>query len=385
MKFQNIEQLKLNGQRLFIRCDLNVPIADGVITNDARIKASIPTIRHALDHQAKVIVCSHFGRPTAGVFDPVYSLSPVAKRLSELLGSDVDLVQTIENTSDLQNGRAVLLENIRFEIGEIEDDVELAKRLADHVDVYCNDAFGTAHRAHVSTHGLAHLVKTKCAGLLLSQELESLGKILENPARPLVAVIGGAKVSGKLEVLHNLMEIADTVIVGGGMANTFLLASGSQIGASLCEPELVDEAKSIMVKGDLPLPIDVMVTNELEASANSSLRLINDVAENHIIADIGPSTARAHAETLKTAGTILWNGPMGVFEFTQFGEGTRVIGEAIAESSGYSVAGGGDTVAAIEKYELANQIDYISTGGGAFLEFIEGRQLPGIAALEITN
>lgn len=382
MPFLSIEQLELKGKTVFIRTDLNVPVQEARITNEARLVAALPTIQHCLRNQAQVIVCSHFGRPKPGNLDPAFSLEPIAKRLSELLEATVPLAQSIEEAHAVAEGKAALLENIRFEVGETDDDPTLAQRLAKNVDVYCLDAFATAHRAHASTHGMVQHVDEACAGLLLTKEVDSLSKTVSNPTKPLVAAIGGAKVSGKLEVLHNLAKLADTIIVGGGMANTFLLAAGYEIGNSLSEPDLVAEAKQLLDSAEIPLPVDVMVTNQLDSEGESTLRLVDDVKEDEIVADIGPETARRHASLIKGAQTILWNGPMGVFEFAQFGEGTRVVGEAIAASKGYSVAGGGDTVAAIEEYDLAAQIDYISTGGGAFLEFMEGKRLPGIAALE---
>ena len=382
MPFLSIEQLELKGKTVFIRTDLNVPVQEGRITNEARLVAALPTIQHGLRSHARVIVCSHFGRPKAGSFDSAFSLEPVATRLSELLEATVPLAKSIEEAHAVHEGKAVLLENIRFEVGETDDDPKLARRLANDVDVYCLDAFATAHRAHASTHGMVKYVDTACAGLLLAKEIESLSKTVSSPTKPLIAVIGGAKVSGKLEVLHNLAKLADTIIVGGGMANTFLLAAGYEIGNSLFEPDLVEEARELLATAEIPLPVDVMVTHQLDSDGESTLRLVDEIKEDEIVADIGPETARRHASLLASAETILWNGPMGVFEFTQFGEGTRVVGEAIAGSNGYSVAGGGDTVAAIEKYDLTDQIDYISTGGGAFLEFMEGKRLPGIAALE---
>lgn len=382
MPFLSIEQLELKGKTVFIRTDLNVPTQDGHITNEARLVAALPTIQHCLRSHAKVIICSHFGRPKAGNFDPAFSLEPIATRLSELLEASVPLAPSIEEAHAIGDGEAVLLENIRFEVGETEDDPHLAQRLANNVDVYCLDAFATAHRAHVSTHGMVKYVSEACAGLLLTKEIDYLSKTVSNPTKPLVAVIGGAKVSGKLEVLHNLSKLADSIIVGGGMANTFLLAAGYEMGNSLVEPDLVEAAKQLIDQTEIPLPVDVMVTNELDSEGESILRLVDEIRNDDIVADIGPETARRHASLLASAETILWNGPMGVFEFTQFGEGTRVVGEAIASSNAYSVAGGGDTVAAIEKYDLTGQIDYISTGGGAFLEFMEGKRLPGIAALE---
>ena len=382
MPFLSIEQLELKGKTVFIRTDLNVPVQESRITNEARLVAALPTIQHCLRCHAQVIICSHFGRPEPGNLDPAFSLEPIAKRLSELLEATVPLAQSIEEANSVGEGKAALLENIRFEVGETDDSPTLAKRLAKNVDVYCLDAFATAHRAHASTHGMVQHVDEACAGLLLTKEIDSLSKTVSNPTKPLVAVIGGAKVSGKLEVLHNLAKLADTIIVGGGMANTFLLAAGYEIGNSLAEPDLVEEAKQLLDSAEIPLPVDVMVTNQLDAKGESTLRLVDEIREDDIVADIGPETARRHASLIAGARTILWNGPMGVFEFTQFGEGTRVVGEAIAGSKGYSVAGGGDTVAAIEEYDLADQIDYISTGGGAFLEFMEGKRLPGIAALE---
>ena len=382
MLIPSIEQIELDNRVVFIRSDLNVPLEEGQITNDARILASLPTIQHCIEQKAKVILCSHFGRPKASVFNPSLSLRVVAERLSSHLGTEIQLIPSIETVPPLKRGQAVMLENIRFEPGETKNDPHLAKRLARNVDVYCLDAFGTAHRAHASTYGIASFVNEACAGFLLSQEVQALAKVMADPAKPLITVIGGAKVSDKLEVLHNLSEIADTIIVGGGMANTFLLAAGYEIGLSLAEPNMIQDAKQIMSKVDVPLPVDVMVTDRIAFDSDSILSWVENVSKNQIIADVGPETARRYADILSQAKTILWNGPMGVFEITQFGEGTRVVGEAIAEAKGYSVAGGGDTLAAIEKYRLTDQIDYISTGGGAFLSTIEGNHLPGIAALE---
>lgn len=376
--------LALRGKRVLIREDLNVPVAKGQVTSGARILAALPTLRAALDAGAAVMVVSHLGRPTEGetvLTEPDASLAPVAAQLAKLLGRPVPLVADWIDGVSIAPGEIKLLENVRWLSGEGKDDDALAKRMAALCDIYVMDAFGTAHRAQVSTHGIARYAKVACAGPLLAAELEALGRALESPARPLVAIVGGSKVSTKLEVLDRLAEIADTIVVGGGIANTFLAAAGFPVGRSLYEPDLLDTARRIAAKTDVPLPVDVMTGKSLD-SETAVLRLTKDVRADEMILDIGPETARRFAERIRAAGTVLWNGPVGVFEKDQFGEGTRVLSEAIVESKAFSVAGGGDTLAAIEKYGVGSGISYISTGGGAFLEFVEGKTLPAVAILE---
>jgi phosphoglycerate kinase len=375
-------EVDLREKRVFIRADLNVPCEGGRITDDTRIRASVPGIQAALAQGAAVMVTSHLGRPKEGAFDPNESLAPIAKRLSELLEKDVPLVRDWVNGVKVAPGDVVLLENCRFNKGEKADDETLAKKIAALCDVYVNDAFGTAHRAEATTHGAARFAKVACAGPLMAAELDALGKSLSNPARPLVAVVGGSKVSTKLTVLAELAKKVDALIVGGGIANTFLLAAGRPIGKSLAEPDLVGEAKKIAAATQVPLPVDVVVAVEASARARSGIKAPQDVQPDEMILDIGPKTAQALAETLKGAGTIVWNGPVGVFEVDAFAKGTRAVGQAIAESKAFSIAGGGDTLAAIAKFGLENRISYISTGGGAFLEFLEGKTLPAVAALE---
>jgi phosphoglycerate kinase len=377
--------LDLAGKRVLIREDLNVPVKKGQVTSDARIVAALPTLRLALDRGAAVLVVSHLGRPTEGAdatAEPDASLAPVARRLSELLGRAVPLVDRWIDGVAIAPGEIKLLENVRWLRGEGKDDDGLAKRMAALCDVYVMDAFGTAHRAQVSTHGIARHAKVACAGPLLAAELDALGRALETPARPLVAIVGGSKVSTKLDVLERLADIADTIVVGGGIANTFLAAAGHPVGRSLYEPDLVDTAKRIAAKVSVPLPVDVMVGKDLESDAPAVLRRVAEVRGDEMILDIGPESARSLAAIIRKAGTVLWNGPVGVFEKDQFGEGTRVIAEAIAESQAFSIAGGGDTLAAIDKYGVGAGISYISTGGGAFLEFVEGKVLPAVAILE---
>ena len=369
----------LSGKRVFIRADLNVPVQAGVVTSDARIVASLPTIKQALASGARVTVMSHLGRPIEGQVDAEFSLQPVANRLAELLQTDVPLIRSIEDCADNQG--LALLENIRFFPGEKANDDNLAQRLADQCDVFVMDAFGTAHRAHASTHGIAKFAPVACAGLLLQAELTALQDALAAPKAPMLAIVGGAKVSTKLEVLESLAGIAQQILVGGGIANTFIAAAGYSVGQSLHEPDLIDTAKRIMQKVTVPLPEDVIVSKEFAASAVAQVRNISDVAADEMILDIGPATARAWAQQLLDAKTILWNGPVGVFEFDQFGEGTRVLAEAVAQSQGFSIAGGGDTLAAIDKYAVTQGVSYISTGGGAFLEFVEGKVLPAVDVL----
>jgi phosphoglycerate kinase len=382
VKFKRIGDVDLRGKRVFIRADLNVPCEGGRITDDTRIRASVPGIEAALAQGAAVMITSHLGRPKEGAFDPNESLAPVARRLSELLEKNVPLVRDWLDGVDVKPGEAVLLENCRFNKGEKADDEALAKKIAALCDVYVNDAFGTAHRAEATTHGVARFAKVACAGPLMAAELDALQKSLSNPARPLVAVVGGSKVSTKLTVLAELAKKVDALIVGGGIANTFLLAAGRPIGKSLAEPDLVNEAKRIAAATQVPLPEDVVVAVEASARARSSIKSPRDVQADEMILDIGPKTAAAFAARLKGAGTIVWNGPVGVFEVEAFAKGTHAVGQAIAESRAFSIAGGGDTLAAIAKFGLEKRISYISTGGGAFLEFLEGKKLPAVAALE---
>ncbi len=387
MKVLRMMDLDLRGKRVLIREDLNVPIQDGVVTSDARIRAALPTIRHALDKRAKVFILSHLGRPEEGKVDESLSLKPVAARLSELLGKAVPLRRDWLDGVDCEPGSAVLCENVRFNKGEKKDDPALARRMADLCDVFVMDAFGTAHRAEASTHGVVKFAKSACAGPLLVGELDALERALEKPARPLVAIVAGSKVSTKLTVLESLLTKVDKLIVGGGIANTFLAATGVTVGKSLYEPELLDVARRLTTQArergaEIPLPTDVVVAKELAATAHADVRPIHEVRPDERILDIGPDTAEHLSDMLQSAGTIIWNGPVGVFEFEQFGEGTRAIAQAIARSKAFSLAGGGDTLAAIEKYKVEDGISYISTGGGAFLEFVEGKKLPAVAALE---
>ena len=378
-KIRSMAGLDFSNKRVFIRADLNVPVKDGVVTSDARIVASLPTIKQAMASAASVTVMSHLGRPTEGQVEEAFSLQPVARRLAELLQTDVPLIPSIEASAG-QRGLA-LLENIRFFPGEKANDDGLARRLAEQCDVFVMDAFGTAHRAHASTHGIAKFAPVVCAGLLLQAELAALQDALAAPKEPMLAIVGGAKVSTKLEVLESLAVIAKQILVGGGIANTFIAAAGYPVGKSLYEPDLIETAERIMQKVKIPLPEDVIVSREFAASAVAQVRKINDVAADEMILDIGPTTARAWAQELLDAKTILWNGPVGVFEFDQFGEGTRVLAEAVAQSEGFSIAGGGDTLAAIDKYAVSDGVSYISTGGGAFLEFVEGKVLPAVDVL----
>ena len=383
MSIQKMTDLDLAGKRVLIREDLNVPVKDGKVTSDARIRASLPTIELALKSGAKVMVMSHLGRPTEGEFEEKYSLAPVAEHLSKLLQRPVPLIRNWLNTEfEVAEGDLVVLENVRFNAGEKKDNEDLAKKMATLCDVYVMDAFGTAHRAQASTHGVAKFAPIACAGPLLANELDALGKALDAPARPMMAIVGGSKVSTKLEVLNSLSEKCDQLIVGGGIANTFLAAAGKPVGKSLCEHDLIPVAQSLMEKVDIPLPVDVVVAKTFAEDAEATIKSVDDVADDDMILDIGPQSAKHLAELLKGAGTIIWNGPVGVFEFDQFGEGTRAVSMAIAESQGFSIAGGGDTLAAVDKYAIADQVSYISTGGGAFLEFVEGKVLPAVAILE---
>ena len=382
-----IDQGALKGKRVFIRADLNVPQDDsGNITEDTRIRASVPAIRAALDAGAAVMVTSHLGRPTEGEFKPEDSLAPVGKRLSELLGAEAKLVQDWVDGVDVQPGQVVLLENCRVNKGEKKNGDELAQKMARLCDVYVNDAFGTAHRAEATTHGIAKFAPVVCAGPLLAAELDALGRALGAPARPLLAIVAGSKVSTKLSILKSLADKVDNLIVGGGIANTFMKAAGLNIGKSLAEPDLLDEAKAIidmMAKrgAQVPIPVDVVCAKEFSPTAAATTKDVKDVADDDMILDIGPQTAQQLAQQIAAAGTIVWNGPVGVFEFDQFAGGTRTLAEAIAASKGFSIAGGGDTLAAIAKYGIADQIGYISTGGGAFLEFLEGKTLPAVEIL----
>ncbi|MAR28429.1 MAG: phosphoglycerate kinase [Gammaproteobacteria bacterium] len=376
-----MSDLDLSGKRVLIRADLNVPLLNGAVTSDTRIRATVPTISRAIGQGASVVVMSHLGRPSEGHFDPEASLAPVAERLAELLKMPVPLLADLEQAGGVAMGQVALLENVRFFTGEKSDADELAQRMAAICDVFVMDAFGTAHRAQASTHGVAKFAPEVCAGLLLDAELRAFQQALAQPARPMVAIIGGAKVSTKLEVLGSLASVADRIIVGGGIANTFIAAAGYGVGSSLFEADLVDTARGIAEQVDIPIPVDVMVAGEFVPDAVGVVKAIDDVADDEMILDIGPVTARAWAESLIDAQTIMWNGPVGVFEFPQFGQGTKVLGEAIAASSAYSIAGGGDTLAAVEQFDLAKGISYISTGGGAFLELVEGKTLPAVKVL----
>ncbi|MFB0948642.1 MAG: phosphoglycerate kinase [Burkholderiaceae bacterium] len=387
---QLVEQNALNGKRVFIRADLNVPFNDaGQISDDTRIRASIPAIKMALDAGAAVMVTSHLGRPTEGELTEKDSLKPVADRISELLGGSVP-VHLQANWVDgvtANAGEVVVLENCRVNKGEKKDNEELAQKMAKLCDVYVNDAFGTAHRAEATTHGIARFAPVAVAGPLLAAELDALGKALHAPKKPLAAIVAGSKVSTKLTILESLADKVDQLIVGGGIANTFMLAAGLPIGKSLVEADLVEDAKRIIAKmsargATVPIPTDVVVAKEFSKDATATVKKATDVAEDDMILDIGPETAAVIAAQLKSAGTIVWNGPVGVFEFDQFGNGTKVLAQAIAESEAFSIAGGGDTLVAIAKYDIADKVSYISTGGGAFLEFLEGKKLPAVAALE---
>ncbi len=382
MTVLNMTDLDLTNQRVLIREDLNVPVKDGVVHSDARIVAALPTIRLALEKGAAVMVCSHLGRPDEGQFSEENSLAPVTAYLSKALGRDVPLVRDYLNGVEVAPGEIVLLENVRFNSGEKKNTDELAKQYAALCDVFVMDAFGTAHRAQGSTHGVAKFAKVACAGPLLSAELAALGKALGAPAKPMAAIVAGSKVSTKLDVLTSLSDLCDQLIVGGGIANTFLAAAGFPVGKSLYEADLIDTAKAIAAKVSVPLPVDVVVAKAFAADAEATVKAVADVAEDDMILDIGPETAKQFAELLKNSKTILWNGPVGVLEFDQFANGTKVLAQAIAESDAFSIAGGGDTLAAIDKYDVAEKISYISTGGGAFLEFVEGKVLPAVAILE---
>jgi phosphoglycerate kinase len=374
--------LDLAGKRVLIREDLTVPIKDGKITSDARILAALPTIKLAINAGAKVLLMSHLGRPTEGEFDKQYSIKPVADYLAGLLDCKVPVLTDWAQGVTLADGQVAMLENVRFNPGEKQDDETLSKAYASLCDVFVMDAFGTAHRAQASTHGVAKFAPVACAGPLLSGELEALSKALAKPARPMVAIVGGSKVSTKLTVLETLSDVVDQLIVGGGIANTFLAASGKPVGKSLCEHDLIEKSQALMAKTYIPLPSDVVTGKEFSESAAAELKSAADVAEDDMIFDIGPDSVSDIASILKNAKTILWNGPVGVFEFDQFGAGTEALSRAIAASDAFSLAGGGDTLAAIDKYDIKDKISYISTGGGAFLEYVEGKVLPAVAVLE---
>lgn len=382
MNVLKMRDLDLAGKRLLIREDLNVPIKDGKVSSDARLRAALPTLKLALEQGAKVIVMSHLGRPTEGQFEPQFSMQPVADYLSEALGQSVPVIADWRDGIALENGQLVLLENVRFNPGEKKDDEALAKAYASLCDIFVMDAFGTAHRAQASTHGVARFAPTACAGPLLAAELENLEKALANPARPMVAIVGGSKVSTKLTVLETLSDKVDQLIVGGGIANTFLAAAGYNVGKSLCEEELIPQAKALMEKCDIPLPSDVITGKKFDENEPATLRPVENIGDDDMIFDIGPVSAAVLAEILRDAGTIIWNGPVGVFEFDQFADGTEDIARAIAESDAFSIAGGGDTLAAVDKFGITDKVSYISTGGGAFLEYVEGKELPAVAALE---
>ncbi len=383
-----MSDLDLAGKRVLIREDLNVPVKDGKVTSDARIRASLPTIKMAAEAGAKVMLMSHLGRPTEGEYADEFSLAPVAADLSAKLGKEVRLVKDyLDGGFDVADGEVVLLENVRFNVGEKKNTEELSKQYASLCDVYVMDAFGTAHRAQASTHGAGAFADTACAGPLLAAELDALGKALNNPARPMVAIVGGSKVSTKLTVLESLSEKVDQLVVGGGIANTFIEAAGHNVGKSLSESDLVPTCNKLneIMNGrgaGIPLARDVVCGKEFSESAVATTKNVSEVSDDDMIFDIGPDSAAELAEIIKNAGTVVWNGPVGVFEFDQFGEGTKAISMAIAESSAFSIAGGGDTLAAIDKYNIADKVSYISTGGGAFLEFLEGKELPAVTMLE---
>lgn len=382
MSVKSMADLNLAGKRVLIREDLNVPVKQGKVTSDARIRAALPTLQMALKAGAKVIVMSHLGRPTEGEYNDEFSLQPVADHLGELLGTEVPVVKDWRDGVEVAEGALVLLENVRFNPGEKKDDEALSRAYASLCDVFVMDAFGTAHRAQASTHGVARFAPVACAGPLLAAELDALEKALAKPEKPVVAIVGGSKVSTKLTVLESLSDKVDQLIVGGGIANTFLAAAGLPVGKSLCEEDLIPQAKALMAKCDIPLPTDVVTGKEFSETAEATTKAAADVAADDMIFDIGPDTSATLAEILKQAKTIIWNGPVGVFEFDQFGQGTEAISQAIADSDGFSIAGGGDTLAAVDKYGIADKVSYISTGGGAFLEYVEGKVLPAVAVLE---
>jgi phosphoglycerate kinase len=388
MAFIKLTDLDLAGKRVLIRADLNVPVKDGKVTSDARITASMPTIEHCMKAGAKVQVMSHRGRPTEGQVDEENSMQPIAEDMAAKLGKPVRLIKDyLANAPEIADGECVLFENVRFNTGEGKDNEDLAKQYAALCDIFVMDAFGTAHRAQASTHGVGKFAPTACAGLLLTEELDALGKALANPARPMVAIVGGSKVSTKLTVLEALSEKVDQMVVGGGIANTFLKAAGYNVGKSLCEDDLVDTAKGLIEKmkargANIPIATDVVCGKEFSETAEATLKDAGDVADDDMIFDIGPNSAKELADIIAKAGTVVWNGPVGVFEFDQFGEGTKTVSMAIANSECFSLAGGGDTIAAIQKYDIYDQVSYISTAGGAFLEYLEGKTLPAVAMLE---
>ena len=387
MSIQNMIDLDLSGKRVLIRQDLNVPVKNGQVTSDIRIQASIPTIQKALAAGAAVMVLSHLGRPVEGEYDSASSLKPVADRLSTLLGKPVRLEKDWLNGIDIMPGEVVLCENVRFNVGEEKNSDELGKKMAALCDIFVMDAFGTAHRAQASTHSVAKYAPVACAGPLLASELDALGKALKTPVKPLVAIVGGSKVSTKLTVLKSLSEKVDQLIVGGGIANTFIAAAGFPVGKSLYEADLIEEAQRLIAAAkkagsDIPIPVDVVCAKEFSDTAIATIKKVQDVEADDLILDIGPVTAKQYAEIIKSAGTIVWNGPVGVFEIEQFSHGTQSMAKAIAESSAFSIAGGGDTLAAIDKYDINDQVSYTSTGGGAFLEFLEGKELPAVAVLK---
>lgn len=388
MTIRTLDEVALAGRRVLVRQDLNVPIRDGVVTDDSRLRAALPTLQQLLAANAKVRVMSHLGRPKAGQFDPEASLAPVAVRLGELLGRQVPVIRDwLDDTQELAPGQLMLCENVRFNAGETENDEALSQRMAALCDVFVMDAFGTAHRAHASTHGVARFAPEAVAGPLLAAELAALGKALEAPARPMVAIIGGSKVSTKLTVLEQLTGKVDQLIVGGGIANTFIAAAGYSVGKSLMEQDLVATADALIKQAqaagnEIPIPEDVVVATEFSENAKAMVKPVDAVAADEMILDVGPKTAAAYADRLRQAGTIVWNGPVGVFEIPAFSGGTKALALAIAESPAFSIAGGGDTLAAVAQYGVADQISYISTGGGAFLEFLEGRELPAVAVLD---
>jgi phosphoglycerate kinase len=386
MSFKRMVDLDLSGKRVLIRQDLNVPVKNGEVTSDLRIQASVPTIQFALAAGAAVILLSHLGRPVEGQFDEESSLKPVAERLSLLLGKPVRLEKDWLDGISIEAGEVVLCENVRFNVGEKKNSDELGQKMAALCDIFVMDAFGTAHRAEASTHSVAKFAPIICAGPLLANELDALGKALQTPTKPLVAIVGGSKVSTKLTVLKSLSEKVDQLIVGGGIANTFIAAAGFPVGKSLYEPDLIEEAQRLIAAAkqagsDIPIPVDVVCAKEFSETAVATIKKVADVEEDDLILDIGPDTAKQYAELIKSAGTIVWNGPVGVFEIEQFSHGTQVLSAAIAESPAFSIAGGGDTLAAIDKYGISDQVSYTSTGGGAFLEFLEGKELPAVAIL----
>ncbi len=386
MSFKRMVDLDLSGKRVLIRQDLNVPVKNGEVTSDLRIQASVPTIQFALAAGAAVILLSHLGRPVEGQFDEESSLKPVAERLSLLLGKPVRLEKDWLDGISIEAGEVVLCENVRFNVGEKKNSDELGQKMAALCDIFVMDAFGTAHRAEASTHSVAKFAPIICAGPLLANELDALGKALQTPTKPLVAIVGGSKVSTKLTVLKSLSEKVDQLIVGGGIANTFIAAAGFPVGKSLYEPDLIEEAQRLIAAAkqagsDIPIPVDVVCAKEFSETAVATIKKVADVEEDYLILDIGPDTAKQYAELIKSAGTIVWNGPVGVFEIEQFSHGTQVLSAAIAESPAFSIAGGGDTLAAIDKYGISDQVSYTSTGGGAFLEFLEGKELPAVAIL----